>query len=183
MYASNAIEQAPLKVYGLVKSYKPTNDAASRIITQMTYPHETSRKQVESSTDAMTWQSSIDPKMSTVPSQQTLTPPTSVARGPLSDFVEEPNTEPAADLQSLRSLSSRVELGTYGRLVGVEVFARDVVQNLDPDLSDAIHAQSDVLDAVRDALRVYSYSLERRVGHFNSSTERKAARFIRQQSQ
>jgi hypothetical protein len=183
VYAGQTIEQAPLQVYEIARSYKPTNDAATGIITQMAYPYEISRKPVESSVDATTWQSSIDSRMSTVPGQQTLTPSTSIARGPLSDSVEEPVTEPAADLRSLNSFSSRVELGTHGRLVGVDVFARDVVQHLDPDLSDVIHAQGDVLDAVQDALHVYSYSLERRVGHFKLSTERRAARFVRQQCQ
>lgn len=89
----------------------------------------------------------------------------------------------ASDLQSIRTLSSFVDLGLDGRLRGINIFASDLAQSLSPDIQEIVEGRELVVFAVQDALRAYSYSLEQQNRPSKLSDERKAAHFIRQQSQ
>ena len=89
----------------------------------------------------------------------------------------------ASDLQSIRTLSSFVDLGPDGRLRGINIFASDLAQSLSPDISEIVEGRELVIVAVQDALRAYSYSLEQQNRPIKLSDERKAAHFVRQQSQ
>ena len=91
--------------------------------------------------------------------------------------------EKASDLQSVRTLSSFVDLGLDGRLRGINIFASDLAQSLSPDIPEVVEGRELVVLAVQDALRAYSYSLEQQNRPGKLSDERKAAHFVRQQSQ
>lgn len=96
------------------------------------------------------------------------------------DIEEQKET---SDLQSIRTLSSFVDLGLDGRLRGINIFASDLAQSLSPDIPEVVEGRELVVIAVQDALRAYSYSLEQQNRPSKLSDERKAAHFIRQQSQ
>jgi hypothetical protein len=89
----------------------------------------------------------------------------------------------ASDLQSVRTLSSFVDLGLDGRLRGINIFASDLAQSLSPGIPEVVESRELVVVAVQDALRAYSYSLEQQNRPSKLSDERKAAHFVRQQSQ
>lgn len=89
----------------------------------------------------------------------------------------------ASDLQSFRTLSSFVDLGLDGRLRGINIFASDLAHSLSPDIPEVVEGRELVIVAVQDALRAYSYSLEQQNRPSKLSDERKAAHFVRQQSQ
>lgn len=91
--------------------------------------------------------------------------------------------EKASDLQSVRTVSSFVDLGLDGRLRGINIFASDLAQSLSPDIPEVVEFREQVVVAVQDALRAYSYSLEQQNRPLKLSDERKAAHFVRQQSQ
>jgi hypothetical protein len=95
----------------------------------------------------------------------------------------EDQEEEAFDLKSIRTLSSFVDLGLDGRLRGINIFASDLAQSLSPDIPEIVESRELVIIAVQDALRAYSYSLEQQNRFSKLSDERKAAHFIRQQSQ
>ena len=95
--------------------------------------------------------------------------------------VEEQEEIP--DVQSIRTLSSFVDLGLDGRLRGINIFASDLAQSLSPDIPEVVEGRELVVLAVQDALRAYSYSLEQQSRLGKLSDERKAAHFVRQQSQ
>jgi hypothetical protein len=95
----------------------------------------------------------------------------------------EEQKEEASELISVRTLSSFVDLGLHGRLRGINMFASDLVQSLSPDIAEIVEGRELVVVAVQDALRAYSYSLEQQNRFSKLSDERKAAHFIRQQSQ
>lgn len=97
------------------------------------------------------------------------------------EIIEE--QQEASDLQSIRTLSSFVDLGLDGRLRGINIFASDLAQSLSPDIPEVVEGRELVVVAVQDALRAYSYSLEQQNRPSKLSDERKAAHFIRQQSQ
>ena len=97
------------------------------------------------------------------------------------EAVEE--QEEAFDLKSIRTLSSFVDLGLDGRLRGINIFASDLARSLSPDISEIVEGRELVVIAVQDALRAYSYSLEQQNRPSKLSDERKAAHFVRQQSQ
>lgn len=99
----------------------------------------------------------------------------------LQEDIEE--QKEASDLQSIRTLSSFVDLGLDGRLRGINIFASDLAQSLSPDIPEVVEGRELVVFAVQDALRAYSYSLEQQNRPSKLSDERKAAHFIRQQSQ
>lgn len=98
------------------------------------------------------------------------------------DGIEEQEEE-VSDLISVRTLSSFVDLGLHGRLRGINMFASDLAQSLSPDIAEIVEGRELVVVAVQDALRAYSYSLEQQNRLGKLSDERKAAHFIRQQSQ
>jgi hypothetical protein len=91
--------------------------------------------------------------------------------------------EEAFDLKSIRTLSSFVDLGLDGRLRGINIFASDLARSLSPDICEIVEGRELVVVAVQDALRAYSYSLEQQNRPSKLSDERKAAHFVRQQSQ
>ena len=91
--------------------------------------------------------------------------------------------EETSDVQSVRTLSSFVDLGLDGRLRGINIFASDLAQSLSPDIPEVVEGRELVVVAVQDALRAYSYSLEQQKRPSKLSDERKAAHFVRQQSQ
>lgn len=91
--------------------------------------------------------------------------------------------EKAPDSQSVRTLSSFVDLGPDGRLRGINIFASHLAQSLSPDISEVVEGRELVITAVQDAVRAYSYSLEQQDRPSKLSDERKAAHFVRQQSQ
>ena len=91
--------------------------------------------------------------------------------------------EETSDVQSVRTLSSFVDLGLDGRLRGINIFASDLAQSLSPDIPEVVEGRELVVLAVQDALRAYSYSLEQQNRPGKLSDERKAAHFVRQQSQ
>jgi hypothetical protein len=95
----------------------------------------------------------------------------------------EEQEEEASDLQSVRTLSSFVDLGVDGRLRGINIFARDLAQSLSPDIPELVGGRKLLVIAVQDALRAYSYSLEQQNRPSKLSDESKAAHFVRQQSQ
>lgn len=97
------------------------------------------------------------------------------------EAVEE--QEEAFDSKSIRTLSSFVDLGLDGRLRGINIFASDLAQSLSPDIPEIVQSRELVIVAVQDALRAYSYSLEQQNRPSKLSDERKAAHFVRQQSQ
>ena len=97
------------------------------------------------------------------------------------EAVEE--QEEAFDLKSIRTLSSFVDLGLDGRLRGINIFASHLALSLSPDISEIVEGRELVVVAVQDALRAYSYSLEQQNRPSKLSDERKAAHFVRQQSQ
>jgi hypothetical protein len=97
------------------------------------------------------------------------------------EAVEE--QEEAFDLKSIRTLSSFVDLGLDGRLRGINIFASDLARSLSPDICEIVEGRELVVIAVQDALRAYSYSLEQQNRPSKLSDERKAAHFVRQQSQ
>ena len=89
----------------------------------------------------------------------------------------------ASDSQSVRTLSSFVDLGLNGRLRAISIFASDLAQSLSPDIPESVEGRELVVVAVQDALRAYSYSLEQQNRPSKLSDECKAVRFVRQQSQ
>jgi hypothetical protein len=91
--------------------------------------------------------------------------------------------EETADVMSVKTLSSFVDLGLDGRLRDINIFASDLVQSLSPDISEVVEGRELVVAAIQDALRAYSYSLEQQSRLDKTSDERKAAHFVRQQSQ
>lgn len=97
--------------------------------------------------------------------------------------VEANHVEEASDTMSLKTTSSHVQVGEQDRLAGMNAFARDVVQSLDPDLTANIEDHQGVLCAIQNALRAFSYSLEGQLHMEESKDRRRAARFIRQEHQ
>jgi hypothetical protein len=89
----------------------------------------------------------------------------------------------AADMRSVRTISSFADLGPGGRLRSINIFASDLVQSLSPDISEVVEGRELVVAAIQDALRAYSYSLEQQSRPDKLSDEREAAHFVRQQSQ
>jgi len=88
-----------------------------------------------------------------------------------------------SDTQSIKTLSSFIDLGLEGRLKGINIFASELIQSLSPDIPEVVEGRDLVVSAIQDALRTYSYSMEQQTWFDGTSDERKAARFIRQQSQ
>lgn len=97
--------------------------------------------------------------------------------------VEDNRAEEAFDIMSLKTTSSHVQVGEQDRGAGMDAFARDVVQSLDPDLSAHIEDHQGVLCTIQNALRAFSYSLEGGLRMEESKDRRRAARFIRQEHQ
>lgn len=86
------------------------------------------------------------------------------------------------EASNVRRLSSLVILGLEGRARAIDIFAKDLIQNLDCDYSIATEDRHSVVTTLQDALRTYSYSLEYRARPGQLGAERKAALFVRQQS-
>jgi len=89
----------------------------------------------------------------------------------------------ASDARSIKTVSSFVDFGMEGRLRGINIFASDLVQSLSPEIPGVAEGRELVVTVVQLALRAYSYSLEQRTRPKKTSDERRAAHFIRQQSQ
>lgn len=83
---------------------------------------------------------------------------------------------------NVRRLSSLVVLGLEGRARAIDIFAMDLMQNLDCDGTIAPEDRDSAVTALQDALRTYSYSLEYQARPGRLCAERKAALFVRQQS-
>jgi hypothetical protein len=86
------------------------------------------------------------------------------------------------EASNVRRLSSLVILGLEGRARAIDIFAKDLIQNLDCDYNIATEDRHSVVTTLQDALRTYSYSLEYRARPGQLGAERKAALFVRQQS-
>lgn len=106
------------------------------------------------------------------------------AASKLDNTVQEDAKELGADaeLLSLRTLSSYVDLGLQGRLRGIEFFVRDIVDSLSLDIPDIVEDRKLVAESIQDAVRLYSYALEKETRLLHASDERKAAVFVRQES-
>lgn len=85
------------------------------------------------------------------------------------------------DLQSIRSLSTFVDLGEDGSLWSITAFALNIVDSLSPDISDAIHDREEARLVIQEALEAFSYSVEREDQFPRLSPERQATTFVRQQ--
>jgi hypothetical protein len=97
--------------------------------------------------------------------------------------VQEQEEASDTDVRSTKTLSSFVDLGLDGRLRGINIFASDLVQSLSPDIQEVAEGRELMVAAIQDALRAYSYSLEQQNRPDRMPDERKAAHFVRQQSQ
>jgi hypothetical protein len=86
------------------------------------------------------------------------------------------------EASNVRRLSSVVVLGLEGRARAIDIFAKDLIQNLDCDCTIATEDCDSAVTTLQDALRTYSYSLEYRAKPGELCAERKAALFVRQQS-
>ncbi|KAK3667545.1 hypothetical protein LTR22_001723 [Elasticomyces elasticus] len=110
---------------------------------------------------------------------QSITNPSRYAYGlaPIDESADD-----ASEVQSIQSYSTYVDLGRDGLKFGVSMFAMDVVESLKSDLSEYIDDRDEARGQIKQALLTYAYSLERQAGFDKSSVERKATRFVRQQS-
>lgn len=93
------------------------------------------------------------------------------------DRVDEGN-----DLQSIRSLSTFVDLGEDRRIWSIGTFALNIIDSLSPDISDAIHDSEEARRIIEEALQAFSYSVEREDQFPKLSPERQACTFVRQQN-
>lgn len=93
------------------------------------------------------------------------------------DRVDEGN-----DLQSIRSLSTFVDLGEDRRIWSIGTFALNIIDSLSPDISDAIHDREEARRIIEEALQAFSYSVEREDQFPKLSPERQASTFVRQQN-
>lgn len=93
------------------------------------------------------------------------------------DRVDEGN-----DLQSIRSLSTFVDLGEDRRIWSISTFALNIIDSLSPDICDAIHDREEARLIIEEALQAFSYSVEREDQFPKLSPERQASTFVRQQN-
>jgi hypothetical protein len=86
------------------------------------------------------------------------------------------------DLQSIRSLATLVDLGEDHRIRGIGMFALNIVDSINPDISDATHDHNEARLTIQEALEAFSYSVERDDQFPQRSLERQASTFVRQQN-
>jgi hypothetical protein len=86
------------------------------------------------------------------------------------------------DLQSIRSLSTFVDLGEDHRIRSISIFALNIVDSVSPDISDESHDRTEARLVIQEALEALSYSVEREDQFPSRAPERQASTFVRQQN-
>lgn len=86
------------------------------------------------------------------------------------------------DGESLKSISTIVDLGPDRKLWSITTFAQKIVNGLSPDMFYAVQHREETQLVVQEALNSFSYSVERDDQFSKQSPERQASTFVRQQS-